>query len=163
MDATENLNLPYIMPSQAQKHVTHNEALRALDAILHLAVKSRSITNPPPDPAVGDRYILPDDATGEWTARAKNVAAWQDGAWAFYSPKEGWIAQLIDEGRLIVFKAGNWTDAAFNLEIPDKVGINTTADPTNRLAVAATASLFTNQDEWAAVHLPSVLKCCKIC
>ena len=24
MDASENLNLPYILPAQAQKHVTHN-------------------------------------------------------------------------------------------------------------------------------------------
>ncbi len=32
MDATENLNLPYILPAQAQKHVTHNEAIKAVDA-----------------------------------------------------------------------------------------------------------------------------------
>lgn len=43
MDKTQNLNLPYILPSQAQKHVTHNEAIRALDAMLHLAVLSRAI------------------------------------------------------------------------------------------------------------------------
>ena len=29
MEQTANLQLPYIMPSQAQKHVTHNEAVRA--------------------------------------------------------------------------------------------------------------------------------------
>lgn len=28
-ETTPNLILPYIMPSQAQKHVTHNEAIRA--------------------------------------------------------------------------------------------------------------------------------------
>ena len=38
MDATANLNLPFLMPAQAQKHVTHNEALRALDAIVQLTV-----------------------------------------------------------------------------------------------------------------------------
>ena len=27
MDVSENLNLPYIIPAQAQKHVTHNEAI----------------------------------------------------------------------------------------------------------------------------------------
>jgi hypothetical protein len=43
MDKSDNLNLPYIMPSQAQKHVTHNEAIRALDAMLHLAVLSRAL------------------------------------------------------------------------------------------------------------------------
>ena len=27
------LSLPYLMPAQAQKHVTHNEALRILDGV----------------------------------------------------------------------------------------------------------------------------------
>ena len=39
---TTNLELPYIMASQAQKHVNHNEALKKLDAIVHLAVISRT-------------------------------------------------------------------------------------------------------------------------
>ena len=30
-DATTHLLLPYILAAQAQKHVTHNEALRLLD------------------------------------------------------------------------------------------------------------------------------------
>jgi hypothetical protein len=34
MDQTENLKIPYILPSQAQKHVTHNEAIKAIDAIV---------------------------------------------------------------------------------------------------------------------------------
>ena len=29
-DITPNLALPFILPSQAQKHVTHNEALQQL-------------------------------------------------------------------------------------------------------------------------------------
>lgn len=38
MSNTPNLGLPYILPSQAQKHVTHNEAIKALDALIHLSV-----------------------------------------------------------------------------------------------------------------------------
>ena len=41
MESTTNLALPYIMPSQAQKHVTHNEALQILDALVQLSLKSR--------------------------------------------------------------------------------------------------------------------------
>ena len=33
-DITTHLLLPYILASQAQKHVTHNEALRLLDAMV---------------------------------------------------------------------------------------------------------------------------------
>ena len=33
-DTSSNLKLPFILPSQAQKHVTHNEALQILDALV---------------------------------------------------------------------------------------------------------------------------------
>lgn len=145
MDATENLNLPYILPAQAQKHVTHNEAIRALDALLHLAVLSRGVAAPPASPAAGDRYIVPTGATGAWAGQAKAVAAWQDGMWIFYAPRLGWLAQVLDENRLLAFKAGDWTLAAFDIAVADRIGINATADATNRLAVAAPASLFNNE------------------
>ena len=32
MDFSANLSLPYLLPNQAQKHVTLNESLRVLDA-----------------------------------------------------------------------------------------------------------------------------------
>ena len=37
-DATTHLLLPYILAAQAQKHVTHNEALRLLDGLDSLDV-----------------------------------------------------------------------------------------------------------------------------
>lgn len=40
-EQTNLLGLPYILPSQAQKHVTHNEALRMLDAMVQLSVADR--------------------------------------------------------------------------------------------------------------------------
>ena len=43
MEQSANLQLPYIMPSQAQKHVTHNEAIRSLDAIVQLSVVDRDL------------------------------------------------------------------------------------------------------------------------
>ena len=41
------LNLPYIEPSQAQKHVTHNESLRILDTLTHLRVITTACSNRP--------------------------------------------------------------------------------------------------------------------
>lgn len=35
-DTSPTLHLPLIQPSQAQKHVTHNEAIMALDHLVHL-------------------------------------------------------------------------------------------------------------------------------
>lgn len=68
------LSLPYIQPAQAQKHVTHNEALRILDAVTQLSVISTTLTIPPAQTAEGDRYIVADAATGVWAGQETHVA-----------------------------------------------------------------------------------------
>ena len=92
MEETANLKLPFILPSQAQKHVTHNESLQLLDAIVQLGVLDRDLTAPPAEPAEGDRYIIASPATGAWEGREGEIAAFQDGAWNFLSPRPGWRA-----------------------------------------------------------------------
>jgi len=62
---SHNLGLPFITAAQAQKHVTHNEAIRALDAIVQLSVLSRQQLSPPIDAVNGDRYIVPVNATDQ--------------------------------------------------------------------------------------------------
>ncbi|WP_116655191.1 DUF2793 domain-containing protein [Pelagibacterium sediminicola] len=57
------------MPSQTHKHVTHNEAIRPLDAMVRLAVLDRDQTEPPAEPTEGDRHIVATGATGLWTGR----------------------------------------------------------------------------------------------
>lgn len=64
MEETENLKLPFIMPSQAQKHVTHNESIRALDALVQLSVLDRDLASPPALPAGGQRFIVAAGAAG---------------------------------------------------------------------------------------------------
>ena len=92
MDHTPNLALPYIAAAQAQKHVTHNEGIRALDALLQLAVADRDLAAPPPAPSDGERYIVASPASGDWTGAEAHIAAFQDGAWLNYAPREGWLA-----------------------------------------------------------------------
>ena len=58
VDETSNLLLPYILAAQAQKHVTHNEALRKLDALVQISVVDRDLAAPPASPAEGARYII---------------------------------------------------------------------------------------------------------
>lgn len=111
MDSSENLALPYIMAGQSQKHVTHNEALRALDAIVQLAVADKDLSTPPSSPAPGVRYIVGAGPSGAWSGHANHVAAWQDGAWAFYVPAAGWLAWVHDESRLYLYGGGGWTEA----------------------------------------------------
>jgi hypothetical protein len=79
-DNTTHLLLPYIFAAQAQKHVTHNEALRLLDAMVQLAVLDRTRTAPPASPADGDRHIVASGASKLWAGWDLNVAYWVDGA-----------------------------------------------------------------------------------
>lgn len=148
MDSTENLNLPYLMPSQAQKHVTHNEALRALDAVIQLAVVSRTVEIPPASAQPGSRYIVPADATDAWSGHSGAIAAWQDGGWIFHTPRDGWLAYILDESELLFREGSAWVGYAPTLEELQNMallGVNTTADETNRLALSSAASLFNHE------------------
>ena len=110
VEETPNLALPYILPSQAQKHVTHNEALRRLDALVHLAVVSRGSGAPPALPGEGDRYIVGHIATAGWSGHESEIAAWQDGAWVFYAPQPGWIAVVLDEEAVCFWDGADWQE-----------------------------------------------------
>lgn len=146
MEMTPNLDLPYIMPSQAQKHVTHNEAIRALDAVVQLAVLDRDLTAPPVSPADGDRYIVGAAATGDWSGKSGQIAAFQDGAWAFYEPTDGWLAWVLDEDRLVAWEGAAWMVAAVRSVNPIAlVGVNATADAANRLSINAPATLLNHE------------------
>ena len=111
MSTTEspNLLLPYILPAQAQKHVTHYEAERALDALIQLTILDRDLGTPPVSPNDGDRYIVITAATGAWVGQAGKIAAFQDGAWVFFTPREGWVAWVADENILVVYDGAAWS------------------------------------------------------
>jgi hypothetical protein len=46
MALSPNLALPFISASQAQKHVTHNEAIAVLDTVTQLSIESMNVTSP---------------------------------------------------------------------------------------------------------------------
>lgn len=104
---TPNLAMPEIAASQAQKHVTHNEALAVLDAIVQLSAKSRTVTDPPGSPSEGQRWIVPSGATGAWAGKTSQIASYTDAGWTFYPPKTGWTCFVEDEG-VVSWSGGGW-------------------------------------------------------
>ena len=106
---TPNLGLPFLVAAQAQKHVTHNEALRILDALVHLAVIDRDAATPPEGPVDGDRYIVAAGGTGAWAGHDLEIAAYQDGAWIFFAPRAGWRSWIGDEEVLVVCAGSAWS------------------------------------------------------
>lgn len=145
MDTSPNLALPYIAAAQAQKHVTHNEAIRALDAVVQLSVLDRGRTAPPATPSNGQSHIVAAPPTGAWTGQFNCIASYQDGAWIYYTPRVGWLAWVTNEGKLVVWDGTSWVPAVDNTINPVALlGVNTIADATNRLAVAAPNTLLSH-------------------
>lgn len=109
-ETTSQLDLPLVMPDQAQKHVTVNEALLRLDALVQLSVESRTLTSQPAAPQHGGRWIIPDAASGaEWMHfSAGDIAIFRDGYWSNATPRDGWRAHVRDEAAECIFQGGAW-------------------------------------------------------
>lgn len=139
--SSSKLTLPYLQAAQAQKHVTHNEALERLDMLVQLTVLGFGVTTPPVSAVEGDVWALGTGAQGAWTGHDNELAGWYNGGWLFIVPAAGWrAAQDLD---LRVWSGTDWTGS----EAPDfenlaSVGINAVSDTTNRLAVSADATLL---------------------
>ncbi|WP_210485634.1 DUF2793 domain-containing protein [Microvirga antarctica] len=143
MSATPHLALPLLAAAQAQKHVTHNEAIAALDALVHLSVKERDRLNPPSDPQDGDRYLVGDGGVGAFAGHGGAIALFDLGAWRFFVPQAGWRAYVEAEDVLLVFNGTRWRDfvdgqGAFRL-----LAVGTNPDEGNPLSAKLNATLFT--------------------
>ncbi|MEH3118287.1 MAG: DUF2793 domain-containing protein [Methylorubrum populi] len=146
-DTTPSLALPLIAGGQAQKHVTHNEALALLDALVQLAVLDKDRAAPPSSPAEGDRYLIAaGNPTGAWSGWSGRIARFQDGAWLPLAPRAGWSAWVADEAELYTFTGAAWlpfratVNALHNLS---RLGIGTGADADNPFAAKLNKALWT--------------------
>ena len=132
-DLTTHLLLPYILASQAQKHVTHNEALRLLDAMVQLSVLDRTRTAPPVSPTDGDRHVVASGATGLWVGWDLNVAFWVDGVWMRLVPRPGWLAWIASEQAFVVWNGSAWDLVGEPVDVSDAVfSLVNDADPTRK-------------------------------
>lgn len=152
MSDSANLALPYLEAAQAQKHVTHNDALALLDACVQLSVSSRNVEAVPADPQQGERFIIGAAATGIFSGRSNQIAYWDAAGWRFLSPQIGWLAWVADESALFVFDANGWSaleDMFSQLQNLQRLGVGTTADSANPFAAKLNSMLFAarSQDE----------------
>ncbi|SHF79481.1 Protein of unknown function [Loktanella atrilutea] len=142
------LDLPFIEAAQAQKHVTHNAALERLDAIVQLCVQRFGAVTPPASPLKGQCWALGTAPTGAWAGQDDRIAVFAGGGWLFVVPGTGWRAWGLAEGALRVRVGTGWTGvglAPADLQNLPGVGVNASSDATNRLTVAAEATLFTHE------------------
>ncbi|MEJ7933398.1 DUF2793 domain-containing protein [Sphingobium sp. AN558] len=109
-DATARLALPLLFAGQAQKEVFHNEALTAIDALLHGVAASADLATPPGSPIVGQCWIVAPGASGAWAGRANSVACWTDGGWRFFAACEGLSVLVADRGHRMSWDGSAWLD-----------------------------------------------------
>jgi len=138
------LALPYLQPAQAQKHVTHNEALQRLDAVVQLRIQDFDLTQPPNDPLPGDVVTIAAGAGGDWAGQDGRLAFWDGTGWQFIAPQEGWLAWDAATHGLRVLSEGTWIPATPALQNLPGLGVGTASDAENRLAVASEATLLTH-------------------
>lgn len=109
-NSTPRLNLPYILQSQAQKEVTHNNALNLLDALTRTVVISMNINTPPTSPATGDCHIIGSSPTGAFSGHAQKIACYSGNGWILISPFK-WLEVVneADDTRYI-FNGTAWVE-----------------------------------------------------
>lgn len=112
MPTTPRFALPLLAVAQAQKEVTHNEALTLLDALVHAAVEAGPVADPPADPATGQCWIVGTAPTGDWAGHDEAIALWTSAGWRFAAPRPGVrVTRLVDGARLR-FDGAGWIEPA---------------------------------------------------
>jgi hypothetical protein len=108
-ELTARFGLPFILPGQAQKEVFHNEALAALDGLIHPAVAGIAAA-PPPTPAEAESWIVAAGATGAWAGQDGRVAMRTAGGWRFAAPLAGMSVWDAAAGHARYWNGSAWSD-----------------------------------------------------
>jgi len=150
-DRTPRLDLPFVMPAQAQKHVTVNEALARLDILVQAAVLSRTQTTQPASPSEGDGYVLPDAPEGvDWALHAPGrLLVFHEGVWTAIAPWAGLGVYVHDEGLSLVHDGTDWrplSDQIRQLDHQDGLGVGASADAYNRVVIKSPSVLMSAED-----------------
>jgi len=153
-DHSARLALPYLAAGQMQKHVTLNEALTRLDALVQTVVVSRTTTAQPGAPGDGALWILPSGATGaDWSTRPEGaLLRAEGGGWTVVPAGDGLIALVADAGEVVVRHGGSWVPLGARLGVAQaltRLGLGTTADAANPFAARLNTALWTALEAWA--------------
>ena len=108
MSVTARLNLPLLVPGQAQKELFHNEALQALDMIVNAVVSPGVMNNPPDNPETGSAYIVGPVPTGDWDGHGNAIACWTEGGWRYCDAFHGLQVSVAGSGISARFDGQVW-------------------------------------------------------
>jgi len=106
---SDRLGLPLLAVAQAQKEMTHNEALALLDIAVQPVVQSVGLASGPATPVIGQCWIVGTSPAGAWTGYPGALAGWTAGGWRFLAPFEGMQVWSVADGCVARHTGGTWT------------------------------------------------------
>jgi hypothetical protein len=74
------------------------------------SVLDRHRTDPPEEPAAGERYIVAAGGTGAWAGHDNAIAEWTGNAWVFTAPSLITFAAVEDEAILVYWTGSVWAN-----------------------------------------------------
>ena len=110
--ATPRFSFPLLALAQAQKEVTHNEALTLIDALIHAAVESGPLNVPPAGPVEGRCWLVGPSPTGAWSGAAGAIALWSAGGWRLVPPRAGMRIVRLTDRAWLRFDGVAWIEPA---------------------------------------------------
>jgi hypothetical protein len=114
---TGRLLLPYILQSQSQKEVTHNDALNILDVLIQAVVQEVGLNTPPGSPTVGQCWVVGSSPTGAWAGKASQIAQAADGGgWFFVAPFKRLKLWNETTDEYVMFDGTNWVSEGLLLK-----------------------------------------------
>lgn len=106
---TDRLSLPLLAAAQAQKEMTHNEALALLDATVQPVVVAVAPAAVPASPSSGQCWIVGTGAAGAWAGHDGALAIWTAGGWRFVTPFEGMQVWSVADAAPARREGASWT------------------------------------------------------
>lgn len=108
MTGTSRWALPLLDAGQAQKEMTHNEALALLDLLVSAGVQAVGLDAPPPAPLAGQAWVVGAAPTGDWAGHPHALAGWTAGGWRFVPPREGLAVWSVSDAVSATYAGGQW-------------------------------------------------------
>ncbi len=158
MNQSNRFALPFLEAGQAQKEVTHNGAIRAIDDLLHLSVLGRTESAPPSLPVTGGLWIVATAGTGAWTGHDHQLAAWDGFGWSFRTPAEGMLAWVAGEAVFTVFRGGAWSAGGWPASALDIAGRTVLGASPTTIAPPAGGAMIDAEARAVIVALSTALR-----
>jgi hypothetical protein len=132
--------------AQAQKELTHNEALALIDALLFARCESLLNMAPTGPLLSGQCWLIDNNPTGIWAGRAGSIALWTDGGWRYIAPVAGMQTWCVADQGIRRWNGSQWL-------APPSIGGITGGTVIDSEARAALLSLSSILADWGLVSL----------